>query len=118
MDEGRISLFPLNGRKDVFEKRLREGYTGIAFGNGDWVGSERSVILWVFYHPDGRIATYEPLRLKRINGFTMPGTEVEIEHTEESFREYVKRRRIKIGERTSLAEFFVRWENDTSCDNV
>ena len=54
-----FSELGLYGRKDIFEKRIKEGYTGIALGGGEWVGDSRIVRICIFYHPDGRIATYE-----------------------------------------------------------
>jgi len=102
-----ISLFALNGRKDIFDRRIKEGYTEVALCSGGWIGNQRLAIVWVFYHPDGRLAVYERLKLKRINGSEIPVVGNEMECSEEEFRRYAEKYKIRIGAKTKLTDFFV-----------
>lgn len=49
----------MHGNKGLFEQKLREGYTEYSYGIGESHEPERIVALFAFYHPEGRIATYE-----------------------------------------------------------
>lgn len=105
----KYSLIGMYGRKDIFEKRLREGYTRVAFGSGNWVNSQRIVSLWVFYHPDGGIATYEHPKFYD-GSYTFRGQPFEEEYNKEGFQKHLKRFQIKLGEKYNLSELVKNWE--------
>ena len=105
-----LSPLAMYGRKDVFENRVREGYTEVAFGGGDWVGEQRIVRLWVFYHPEGKIATYEHPKFMTLDTHTMRGQPFEKEYTEGEFQKHQKQFKLKVGNRRSLAEVVQDWE--------
>ena len=106
-----FSPLGLYGRKDAFEKRVRDGYTEVAYGGGDWVGNQRIVRLWAFYHPDGSIATYEHPKGMTPDMHTIRGQPFEAEYTEREFQEHLENFRIKIGPKTGLKKLVENWEN-------
>ena len=104
-----FSPLKMYGRKDVFEKKLNEGYTEISFGGGDWVGNQRIVKLWVFYHPEGKIATFA--HPKMFDGVTnVRGIPYEAEYTEREFKKHQKKFQLKVGNRADLAKIVSDWE--------
>ena len=103
-----FSPLGLYGNRDVFQRRLDEGFTKLAFGDGNWVGNERIVRLFVFYHPDGRIATYEHPKSEH-DGTTFRGGPFEAEYSEEEFQSYKEKFQIAFGGKTSLAEVLEGW---------
>ncbi len=96
------------GRKDVFERRLQEGYTEAAFGGGEWIHGKRVVRLWVFYHPDGRIATYEHPKFDF--GHTVHGEPYEAEYGKREFQLHVKKFQIQLGKKEGLAGILALWK--------
>lgn len=102
---------PLNmyGDRNVFEKRLKEGYKELAFGGGEWVGDERIVRLFVFFNPNGRVATLQTPKALTPDGHTRRGR-IEAEYTAKEFEDYMKEWKIKLGNKTSLEDIVKKWE--------
>jgi hypothetical protein len=101
------------GEKSIFEKRVEEGYSEVAFGGGRWFGKEngddeRMVAIWVFYHPDGRIATYE--HPKYHDGIaSYYGNKFEAEYTQDQFQEHMRKYMITLEVTTGLVELVENW---------
>ena len=104
-----FSPLGMYGRKDVFEKRLNEGYTEVTLGGGDWVGDQRIVSLWVFYHPKGKIATLEHPKFY-ISDHTARGQPYEAKYSPRKFQKHVKKFQLKVGEKKDLAKIVEDWE--------
>ncbi|MBI2672664.1 hypothetical protein HYX19_00215 [Candidatus Woesearchaeota archaeon] len=112
MKPDEFSLLAMYGSKDIFKKRLEEGYTEVAFGVGDWVRDYRIVGLWAFYHQDGRIATYEhPKYIEFSGGNTLHGEPFEKIYTKEEFEKHEKDLRISVCQKTGLAQIVQKWED-------
>ena len=103
-----FSLFGLYGNREVFQQRLNEGFTELAFASGPEVNGLRIVAAFVFYHPDGRVATFE-----HIKDYTM-GTSVrgvdQNSYTEQTFAELVQKQRLEVGKKFPLRELLKDWE--------
>ena len=124
-EEFTLSVLEMYGNKEIFEKRLKEGYTEISFGAGQLVGDKRIVRLWVFYHPDGEIATYEhpksddgshtfrgqPFEAEYNTKKTLIGKLFGINSFKNSFEEYLKKFKITLDKRKSLAQVVESWED-------
>ena len=110
----KFSMLGMYGKKDIFEKRVREGYTEVAFGRGEWCPGTlvnfRIVGLWSFYHTDGRIATYEHPK-QEFDSHTSHGKPFEAEYTPQEFQDYIKRLRIQLSSKSSLKDLVDQWEN-------
>ena len=123
MEEEKFSTMTMYGNKRIFDKRLKEGYTEVALGSGEWVsapaGSEQRIVkLFVFYHPNGKVATYE--HPKANHGFgNIHGQPFEAEYNtkrtligklfgtnsfKDSFENHLKEFKIALGEKGDLAE--------------
>jgi hypothetical protein len=102
-------LIEAYGKKDIFEKRLKEGYTEVSFGTGPWVKNQRIVNLFVFYHPNGNIATYEQPKFSN-EGQTVRGTPHEEKYSQKEFNKLKERWNLKVKEnRHSLKEILDEW---------
>ena len=133
-----VSPIGMYGRdRDHFVKRLNEGYTEIAIGGGPWVDMNgedlRIVGIWVFYHPDGRVATiethkgytpdghtirgcptaceYKTSRFMRIRNRLFPGSRVP-----KSFERLVKDYHLKLGPREPLKDLLDSWSGEIKRD--
>jgi len=98
------------GNREIFQKRLVEGYIEAAFGSGEWVGEYRIVRLWIFFKPDGAVATYEHPKADQEGGLRH-GQPVEVIYSMAEFQLYVKKWLIKFGQKVSLADIVERWPN-------
>lgn len=98
---------------DLAEKKVVEGYEEFAVGNG-WIGGRSLFQLFVFFHTDGRIATYEPLNLDiphytdadgSTTSYISPFRSVEYterEYTEREFQEHLQEFQIGLCEKRGL----------------
>ena len=106
-----FSTLGMYGNREIFEKRLNEGYTKVAHGGGDWVGNHRIVRLWAFFHPKRffkKVATYEHPKFDGIH--TVRGTPFEVTYTERGFKKYCKKNKISLGEKHDLAKLVQDWD--------
>jgi len=104
-----FSALRMYGNKNVFEKRVEEGYTEVAFGGGDWVGNQRIVRLWAFFHPKGKIATYEHPKFDD-GSHIMRGNPFEAKYSQRKFQKHLREFQIKLGAKSELAEVVNNWE--------
>ena len=105
-----FSRLGMYGRKDIFERRLNESYSEVAFGGGDWVNNQKIVGLFVFYHPNGKIATLEHPKFD--DGYhTIRGQPYEAEYNNKKFEKHLKKFQLKVGTKTDLAKIVNQWEN-------
>ena len=89
------------GNLKIFKKRLQEGFSEFAFGRGQWVGGERIVGIFVFYHPDGRIVTLEsPKYYDHFHGKKFEGS-----YSSAEFKKYLKANKISLRQKHSLRAF-------------
>ena len=119
MEPERFSTFGMYGNKEVFNKRAKEGYTEVAFGIGEWIsrpiGEERIVGLYAFYHPNGKVSTYE--HPKANHGFgNVHGQPFEAEYNAKrtllqkllgkssTFEQHLKEFKITLDQRNNLAK--------------
>jgi hypothetical protein len=97
----------MHGNREIFQRRLDEGYTKYAFGSGDWVSDERIVRLFVFFKAD-RIATYQ--HPKKHDGVTnVHGEPFEAEYTAEEFEVYKDAWSITVGQEKDLSGLLAVW---------
>ena len=100
--------------KNMSEKSaemLKEGYTEVAQGSGTWrddfITDIRIPDMYSFYHPDGKVSTYEARQEKRLS---MPVTGIQMkfhenEYTPKEFEEFIEKWDVTLGEKTNLEEF-------------
>lgn len=91
-------------RRHIFREKLKKGYTEVAFGQGELI-EEEQIILWAFFHPEGKVCTYEFRRVETPEGHTFHEMPFGTKYTPEAFRAYVKRHRIHLSKRVDLATF-------------
>ena len=110
-----FSPLAMYGNKDIFKKRLNDGYIDVAFGSGEWVNGERIVRLFVFYHPKNffGIATYEHPKFD-FEGSTIHGKPFESVYTKRGFERHSKKFKIQVGPKTGLANIVKDWEEEES----
>ena len=93
---------------NVLKKRVDEGYAKASFGGGEWVDDARIVSIWAFYHPDGRISTYEhPKAYDHCFEKTIHGSPYEKTYTRKEFKEYLKKYKIKLSKKIMLEEIIL-----------
>ena len=110
MKPEKFSPLGLYGDREFFFERKNEGYTEAAYGGGPWIGSYRIVGIFAFYHPDGRIATFQTRKIDT-GDCTMRGDPIRADYKNESeFKEYVEEHRITLGKKHSLADAIKDWE--------
>lgn len=107
-----LSILGMYGNRKVFQQKFNEGYAQIAFGTGPWVeGNQRIVGLFAFYHPDGKIATYESPKVD-VAGSSVRGQPYEASYTSDSFDQHIKTFQIRICERSSLENLLKQWSEE------
>lgn len=105
--ESKLAIY---GDKDIFEKRLKEGYEEVAFGRGKCVNNEIISALWVFYNTN-KIATYEyPKFIKSPEISPCKGPPYEKEYSKQEFEEYLRDKKIFLSKKISLEEIINKWE--------
>ena len=102
----RLSLY---GRKHIFKERLQKGYTEFCFGQGVW--ENETVILWAFFHPEGKVCTFE-FHKTQAQGGVLHQTPFGEVYTLDAFRYYIGQKHIRLSQKKNLAEFFNRWHSD------
>ena len=105
--------FGIYGDRGVFERRLDQGYTEVAYGTGEWVKgmhSETKVnAVMVFYHPKDKIATYEFTR-HRSPDESWTDEPYEDNYEPEEFGDYLLENRIYLHPKQSLADIVDSWK--------
>ncbi len=114
MKPEKFSTLEMYGRREVFKKKQSEGYTEVAFGGGDWVGAERIVAIWTFYHPAKKFRNVSTLQHpKHFDGeHTLRGTPFEKDYSQREFEEYVQKMQIRIHNKQNLAELLQNWDEE------
>lgn len=108
MSESKLYMF---GNKEVFEKRLKEGYRDVAFGRGIYIDNQKISVIWAFYHPDKKIATYEhPKSFDPFLGLSKMGSPFEEEYSEEKFKEYTENKKITLSNKIDLEDVVEKWD--------
>ncbi|NQS89344.1 hypothetical protein HQ584_06110 [Patescibacteria group bacterium] len=87
------------GNTNIFQKRVEEGYSKLAFGRIEPIDNSKLLGVFVFFHPDGKIATYEHPK---------QGTPFEKEYNSEVFQEYKEEQNIHISGKVTL-EYIVKY---------
>lgn len=96
------------GDREVFKKRLEDGYTEFAFGaSNEIVEGYRLVAVWVFFRPDGRVATLETL--KDYTGSSTERGRSEREYDEKDFEKMIEKYGAGMTERNDLKILLDRW---------
>jgi hypothetical protein len=112
MNPEEFSPLGMYGNKEIFERRLNEGYTEVAHGSGEWIGDNRIVALWAFFHPKRffrKVATHQHPK-GYFDGHTFHGKPFETAYTEKGFKKYCENNKIVLGERQDLAKIVKIWE--------
>lgn len=105
-----FSPMQMYGNKDIFQKMLNEGYTEVALGGGDWVDDYRIVGIFAFFHPNGKIHTFETPKYDD-GGHTMRGTQFEANYTMKGFEKYKENHKIEMEtEKQYLKEIVDMWK--------
>ncbi len=93
------------GNGEVFKRQLNEGCRTAASGRSIWTRGHRIAHIWVFYKPNGEIATYQHPQDDGPLGLTHHGNPFEKTYSgEDAFEEYQQRQHIVLeGDRHDLA---------------
>ncbi len=92
------------GDTSVAAARLTEGFTELAFGGGDWVGSTRLVGVFAFFHPDGRVATIQSWKFDGGDA-TVRGPREEVVYPDQAaFEKFISEWGVKMSERRPFAD--------------
>jgi hypothetical protein len=103
MKPEKFSPFALYGNKEIFQKMLKNGYTEVAFGGGEWVDDFRIVGIFVFYHQRKKnVYTYQTPKFVTLDAHTMCGVKFEKKYRIKQFEKYVQKMKISIGPKTDL----------------
>jgi hypothetical protein len=107
-----FSNLGMYGSREFFERKQQEGYSEVASGVGDWVGVERIVVIWAFYHPKKRFRSITTLQHPKFDDgcHTIRGSPYEKKYTPAGFDRFTRRMKIKIGSRQNLAELLQNWD--------
>lgn len=109
MQPEEFSTVAMYGNREIFERKLAEDYTEVAFGGGPWIDDFRIVAIWIFYHPSGKVATYQHPKTM-YNLTTFRPTPFEAEYDIGELGAYLTKHQITLGARGSLAELMNLWE--------
>lgn len=99
MAQEKIRPLKTYGNTDIFQKRVEEGYSELAFGRIEPTDDSELLGVFVFFHPDGKIATYEHPK---------QGTSFEKEYNSERFQEYTEEQNIHLSGKVTL-EYIVKY---------
>ncbi len=106
-----FSKLKMYGEKEIFEKKVEEGYTEVAYGDGgDWFDDQRIVSLFAFYHPNGKVATYEHPKRMTFDGHTMRSRPFQAEYNKIEFQIHLQEFQIKLEKKVGLEELVKNWE--------
>ena len=97
------------GRKDIFEKYLNKGYKEVAVGVGNLRYDSVRIECIVFYHPEGKIATYAQSRFMTPDPDPALGDPFENEYTENEFKNQFSENRLQIDAKRDLAKIVDEW---------
>lgn len=99
------------GDKNIFEKRLGEGYDKVSFGRGKLVNNEIICALWVFYDTN-KIATYEhPKSISYSKSSPCRGPPFEREYSIGAFEDYMKNKKIVLSKKMDLENIIKKWDH-------
>lgn len=129
-----FSILGMYGRREIFEKRLQEGYTEVAFGKGLWIEkpdmfgtyldfrfpflhftppaivAQRIPSLFAFYHPNGKIAILEHRKIEDYTGHTAHVGIRETVYNKKRFERHLNEWSVKLEEKTTLVEILEKWQ--------
>ena len=107
-----FSRATMYGKRSIFEKRLNEGYNEATFGAGkDYIENEKIVNLFAFYHPNGKIATYECHKFMAVDDcHTMRRPPFEKEYSKKEFQEHIEKYKVQMSRKGSLVDIVNSWE--------
>lgn len=103
-----VGIASLYGEQNIFQEKLKEGYTELSFGRGSYISvgnsEEKITRMWAFYHPDGRISTHQiPKFITPPDPFSCRGPAFEREYSQNEFEQYIKDKKLTISNKVSLA---------------
>lgn len=107
-EKGYRLLLRRYGNIAVFKKKLREGYTEVAVGDGNL--ELRGLCLCVFFNPNGNISTYEHPRFFDSPGHITFEQPYEKQYSQKRFKEHLKKFQIELSEKQSLAQIVKNWK--------
>ena len=121
----RFSLLGMYGDRKYFQKKLDEGYSEVAFGSGPYITSpsgflqKRMVGMFAFFHPDGRIVTYETVK-QWLEWESDPhrGHPPESQYNAKTFEERCKDFQVSLSEKATLADVVADWEPSTPFQEI
>ena len=102
----------MHGNKDIFQERLKQGFTTVSFGTGEWIDDYRIAGVWIFKRPTGKVATLEYHEARSSTGIAIRGVPEQKTYTRRTWQKYAKRHKIKIGAERDLAELLANWDED------
>lgn len=105
-----INLF---GNKEVFSKKLSEGYTEIAFGHGQYNNNLKKISsIFVFYDSEGNVSTYQyPKSIDLPDPFPCRGQPFERKYSKKEFERYLELKKITLGKNSKLVDVLKNFEN-------
>ena len=91
--------------KEIYQEKLKNGFAEVAFSNeGSWSFYKRISKLCAFYHPDGRIETYEHPEYCDV-GCIRVGKPVGSEYKDEnSLQGVLKNFKLKLGKKRKIID--------------
>ena len=104
-----LKLASLYGEENLFQKKLKEGYTELSFARGTYIYNgdygEKITRMWAFYHPDGRISTHQiPKSKNGIDGFPCRGNPFDMEYSQDEFKKYIEDKKLIVSDRSGLVD--------------
>ena len=75
------------------------------------VDGQRIVRIWAFYHPNGKVATFEHPKSMTLDGHTVREEPFEAEYSKRKFQRHLQKFQIKLGDKTGLADVVDNWED-------
>ncbi len=100
------------GTKPIFEKKLEEGFTKVAFGRGPWIDTFRILALFAFFYPDGRVETIETWKQRDSRHCSRRSSPKEKKYSAIQFKTYIAEHHVELMDRTEVSGIINDWTDD------
>ena len=107
MEAEALSKVALYGDYEFFTRHQKAGFTHYAFGTRPWVDNWRLVGVFILYHPDGKVATFETWKTN--DGICTRHGKGEHNFNKEEFDAFAKEWQITLSSQDLLAPLLRMW---------